>query len=109
MFTNIEARRHELSVVESIGMTKKQCRRMLQMEGFWYAVISLALCLTVGNVLLFGAFQAFKGVVEYAAFSYPIWMMLVLAAILLAFCWFVPLLLVNRMMKNTTVERLRQN
>ena len=109
MFTNIEARRHELSVMESIGMTKKQCHRMLQMEGFWYAVISLALCLTVGNVLLFGAFQAFKGVVEYAAFSYPIWMMLVLAAILLAFCWFVPLLLVNRMMKNTTVERLRQN
>ena len=109
MFTNIEARRHELSVMESIGMTKKQCRRMLQMEGFWYAVISLALCLTVGTVLLFGAFQAFKGVVEYAAFSYPIWMMLVLAAILLAFCWFVPLLLVNRMMKNTTVERLRQN
>ena len=52
MFTNIEARRHELSVMESIGMTKKQCRRMLQMEGFWYAVMSLALCLTAGNVLL---------------------------------------------------------
>ena len=109
MFTNIEARRHELSVMESIGMTKKQCRCMLQMEGFWYAVISLALCLTVGNVLLFGVFQAFKGVVEYAAFHYPIWMMIALAAILLAFCWFIPLLLVNRMMKKTTVERLRQN
>lgn len=109
MFTNIEARRHELSVMESIGMTKKQCRCMLQMEGFWYAVISLALCLTVGNVLLFLAFQMFKGIVEYAAFSYPIWMMIALVAILLAFCWFIPLLLVNRMMKKTTVERLRQN
>lgn len=109
MFTNIEARKHELSVMESIGMTKKQCRRMLQMEGFWYAIISLALCLTVGNGLLVLAFQAFKGIVEYAAFSYPIWMMIVLAAILLAFCWFIPLLFVNRMMKKTTVERLRQN
>ena len=109
MFTNIEARKHELSVMESIGMTKKQCRRMLQMEGFWYAMLSLALCLTVGNVLLLLAFQAFKGIVEYAAFSYPIWMMIALAAILLAFCWFIPLLFVNRMMKKTTVERLRQN
>lgn len=109
MFTNIEARRHELSVMESIGMTKKQCRRMLQMEGFWYAIISLALCLTVGNVLLLGAFQGFKGIVEYAAFSYPIWMMIALAAILFVFCWFIPLLFVNRMVKKTTVERLRQN
>ena len=109
MFTNIEARKHELSVMESIGMTKKQCRRMLQMEGFWYAIISLALCLTVGNGLLILAFQAFKGIVEYAAFSCPIWMMVALAAILLAFCWFIPLLFVNRMMKKTTVERLRQN
>ena len=36
------------------------------MEGFWYAIISLALCLTVGNGLLILAFQAFKGIVEYA-------------------------------------------
>ena len=100
MFTNIEARRHELSVMESIGMTKKQCRRMLQMEGFWYAVMSLALCLTAGNVLLLGVFQAFKVGVEYAVFSYPIWMMLALTAILLAFCWFIPLMFVNRMMKS---------
>ena len=109
MFTNIEARRHELSVMESIGMTRKQCRRMLQMEGFWYAIISLTLCLTVGNIMLFLVFQAFKGIIEYAAFSYPIWMTLILTAILLAFCWFIPLLLVNGMMKKTTVERLRQN
>lgn len=82
---------------------------MLQMEGFWYATLSLALCLTVGNGLLILAFQVFKGIVEYAVFRYPIRMMAALAAILLAFCWFIPLLFVNRMMKKTTAERLRQN
>ena len=109
MFTNIEARKQELSVMESIGMTKKQCRRMLQMEGFWYAIISLALCLTVGNVLLFLAFQAFKRIVEYAAFSYPIWMMIAITIILAAICWFVPLIFINQLMKKTTIERLHQN
>ena len=109
MFTNIETRRHELSVMESIGMTKKQCRRMLQMEGFWYAILSLALCLTVGNVLLFLAFQAFKRIVEYAAFSYPIGMMIAIVIVLAAICWFVPLIFINQLMKKTTVERLHRN
>ncbi|MBE7003500.1 MAG: ABC transporter permease [Ruminococcaceae bacterium] len=109
MFTNIESRRHELSVMESIGMTQKQCRRMLQMEGFWYAAISIALCLTIGNILLLSAFKVFKGVVEYAVFSFPFFMLAVLVAVLLAFCWFIPLLFVNRMMKATTVERLRMS
>ncbi len=109
MFTNIEARRHELSVMESIGMTKKQCRRMLQMEGFWYAIISLGLCLTVGNVLLFSVFQVFVGVVEYAAFRYPVCMMVAIIVFLIALCWFTPLLFVNCMMKKTTVERLQQS
>ena len=109
MFTNIEARKHELYVMESIGMTKKQCRRMLQMEGLWYALISLALCLTFGNVVLFLVYQAFVGMVEYAVFSYPVWMLFIIIVVLTAFCWLVPLPFVNRMMKKSTVERLRQN
>lgn len=108
MFTNIEARKHELYVMESIGMTKKQCRRMLQMEGLWYALISLALCLTFGNVVLF-MYQALVGMVEYAVFSYPVWMLFIIIVVLTAFCWLVPSLFVNRMMKKSTVERLRQN
>ena len=109
MFTNIEARKHELYVMERIGMTKKQCRRMLQMEGLWYALISLALCLTFGNVVLFLVYQAFVGMVKYAVFSYPVWMLFIIIVVLTAFCWLVPLPFVNRMMKKSTVERLRQN
>lgn len=109
MFTNIEARKHELYVMESIGMTKKQCRRMLQMEGLWYALISLALCLTFGNALLFLVYRAFVGMVEYAVFSYPVWMLFIILVVLTAFCWLVPSLFVNRMIKKSTVERLRQN
>ena len=90
-------------------MTKKQCRRMLQMEGLWYALISLALCLTFGNVLLFLVYQAFVGMVEYAVFSYPVWMLFIIIIVLTAFCWLIPSLFVNRMMIKSTIERLRQN
>ena len=51
-----------------------------------------------------GEFQGFKGIVEYAAFSYPIWMMIALAAILFVFCWFIPLLFVNRMVKKQRLK-----
>ncbi len=101
MFTNIEARKYELYAMERIGMTKKQCRRMLQMEGLCYALISLALCLTCGNALLFLVYQAFAGMVEYAVFSYPVWMLFIIIVVLTAFCWLVPSLFVNRMMKKS--------
>lgn len=101
MFTNIEARKYELYAMERIGMTKKQCRRMLQMEGLCYALISLALCLTCGNALLFLVYQAFAGMVEYAVFSYPVWILFIIIVILTAFCWLVPSLFVNRMMKKS--------
>ena len=53
MFTNIEARRHELSVMESIGMTKKQCRRMLQILVCGYipcAVPDSRECIAFGGI-----------------------------------------------------------
>lgn len=109
MFTNIESRKHELSVMESIGMTKKQCCRMLQMEGIWYAVISLVLCFTVGNLLVCSVYLIFKSAVEYAAFSYPFGIMIALSLLLLTSCWYIPQLFAKNMMKKSTIERLRQS
>lgn len=108
MFTNIEARKHELSVMESIGMTKKQCRQMLQMEGFLYAAISLILCLSIGNLLLLVVYQIFKSTVDYATFHYPIGALIVISAFLIAFCWFIPQIFTSHTMKKAVVERLRE-
>ena len=36
MVVNVNTRRYELAVLESIGMTKRQIKRMLFMEGFYY-------------------------------------------------------------------------
>lgn len=109
MFTNITARKHELSMLESIGMTKKQCRRMLQMEGLWYALISMALILTIGNACLFLVYQAFKGTVEYAVFSYPIFPLILLVVLLSMVCWNIPSYFLNKTSKKPVVERLKEN
>ena len=49
MLTGIFTRRTELAVMESVGMTQKQVRRMLMLDGIYYAGITLALILTLGS------------------------------------------------------------
>lgn len=56
MVTSILSRRQELAMMESIGMTGKQQKRMLQYEGFayalWTAVISCTIGIAVGYVIV---------------------------------------------------------
>ena len=51
MVVNVNTRRYELAVLESIGMTKRQIKRMLFMEGFYYWGVSLSLAVTIGTAI----------------------------------------------------------
>jgi len=67
---SISGRRREIAILESIGMTGKQQRRLLLTEGMYYAGISLFLTATVGlgiDVLLFQRMNYHK-----VAFSIPV-------------------------------------
>ena len=48
MAAGIDNRRKEFAILESIGMTAKQIRKMLTLEGAGYAVISLFGALVTG-------------------------------------------------------------
>ena len=37
MVTNIIARKKEFAIIEAVGMTKKQLKKMLLLEGFYYS------------------------------------------------------------------------
>lgn len=52
MLTGMLSRRKEFEIMESIGMTKKQKRKLLAMEGLYYCLFAAALVLTAGNVIL---------------------------------------------------------
>jgi Cell division protein len=108
MFANMIARKQELSLLESIGMTRKQCCRMLQMEGLWYALISTTFILTIGNVCLFLAYRIFKGAIEYASFSYPLFPLVLLTVLMFAVCWGVPSYLLNKSVRASVTERLKE-
>ena len=58
--------KQELDVMESIGMTKKQKRKMFFWEGNWYFLLVELLVLTVGTVRIYMEKQA-----AYFRFQYP--------------------------------------
>ena len=69
--SNIQNRLGELAVLESIGMTKKQKRKMFFWEGNWYFLLVEVLVLTVGTGILWLVRLYMEKQAAYFRFQYP--------------------------------------
>lgn len=108
MSTGIMVRRHEFAMLESIGMTKKQIRRMLILEGVGYAGITMLLAAVLGSAITFGIFKLFQQQADYAIFSYPFVQMLLAIAAVLLVCIVTPEMAYRSSNRVSIVERLRE-
>lgn len=107
VLTGIITRRHEFAVLQAIGMTGNQLRRMLMLEGLYYAilalVLSLALSVTLGPLIGTGCstvfwFFSYRFTLLPFALLLPVFVLLGLA---------IPLITCRSAMRRTIVERLR--
>lgn len=109
MFTGIIIRKQELSILESIGMTRKQVKKMVATEGLYYALISLGLVWTIGNGIAYGLFVLFNSVSKYAVYHFPFMPMALVSIVVLIICVTVPLLTFKKMTKQSITERLKES
>lgn len=109
MYVSVNSRSKELAVLESVGMTKKQICKMLQIEGNTYAVITAILIFTLGSAVLYGAFQIVKAQASYAVFTYPFFQIVISLAIVIMICNLVPILVYKAEANRSIIERLRVN
>lgn len=109
MVVSVNTRKHEFATLESIGMTKKEIRNVLLWEGGYYWSISFLLLATLGTAIYIPIYSAFRKMVPYAAFSYPLIPLLAVAAIVLLVCFATPVITFKQNLKESVVERLRQN
>ena len=109
MVVSVNTRKHEFATLESIGMTKKQIRNVLLWEGGYYWSISFLLLATLGTAIYIPIYSVFRKMVPYAAFSYPVIPLLSVAAIVLLVCFVTPVITFKQGVKESVVERLRQN
>ena len=107
MLTGIFTRRTELAVMESVGMTQKQVRRMLMLEGIYYAGITLALILTLGSGILYLVGFMTEKTADYAVYRYPWGWLAILSSLIFAICILVPILVYRVAAKESITARLR--
>jgi len=108
MLTGVYARRGELAVMESIGMTGKQVRRMLVYEGAYYGFVTLALILSLGNVIIYVISGLARQIADYAVFHYPAALMCTVAVGIMAICMTVPAVVHHMLSKESITQRLRK-
>ena len=107
MAASLQDRSQEFAALESIGMTVRQTRHVLALEGVGYAVLSCALSLFIGTPLSIAVFNATN---KYwsLAYRFPFTGSLLLYICILALCVAVPVILYRRTQSACVIERLRQ-
>lgn len=71
MITGILSRKKELDIMESVGMTKRQRRKLLQAEGLYYCLVVAGLMLTAGSGILAAISFYMNEKLSYFVFGYP--------------------------------------
>ncbi|MDE6664596.1 MAG: ABC transporter permease [Ruminococcus sp.] len=106
MTTGVFTRRKEFAVMESVGMTKKQVRKMLMVEGLYYGIITMILILTVGNGIVFAVAKLAEITADYAVFNYPWQLMIAITAVIMIICITIPAIVYRTLSKESVTERL---
>ena len=108
ILTGITARRRELAMLQSIGMTAKQLRRMLVIEGLLYTLGAVALAAVLVLAISPFAGEAVGGLFFWFSYRPTYWPLLVAAPVFAAVGVLIPLASVHRMQRNSVVDRLRE-
>lgn len=72
MFTGIVGRKKELEIMRKIGMTRRQERKLLLLEGSYYVLLVAGLVASVGSIILKGINVYMRKQLSYFTFHYPV-------------------------------------
>ena len=108
ILTGITARRRELAVLQSIGMTARQLRTMLALEGLLYTVSAalLALALVVVTAPFIGS--GLNGLIWFFTYRFTVWPIAAILPLFTALGILIPVLSCRAAQRYSVVERLRQ-
>lgn len=105
--TAIYTRRYELTVLESIGMTKKQILAMLSYEGGIYAAFSILLLFAAGLPVTCLVLKLIQEQLFYMIFKVPVAMLLLIFTLIFAVCLVVPRYTFKQLAKDSISARFK--
>lgn len=103
---NIQSRKTELAILESVGMTDRQRNRMLVTEGLFFAAGSFLLTATAGLAVTYAVYQSMNYM--QVPFVVPVWPVVGMTVFITAVCAGIPVIAGAGMVrKGSVVERVR--
>lgn len=108
MLTAIIARKREFAMLESVGMTKPQLKKMLVFEGIDYAAISMIISLVLATLVATTVIQESVSTSWVAAYSFSLMPFAIIAPIMVVLAVMIPLACFKGTQKKSLVERLRE-
>ncbi|MBP3609785.1 MAG: ABC transporter permease [Lachnospiraceae bacterium] len=109
MINSVHVRKKEIGVLQAIGMSDRQLTKMLQLEGLFYTMGTLALSIGVGSLLSYPVFLLAKknGMFGIRNYHYPTEAVVVLCVVLLVIQMVLAWLLGKSVKKEALIERIR--
>lgn len=108
LITNIVTRKQELAMLESIGMSKGQIRKMLLGESLILVLAAVGVTMTIGTLLGYVLTHLLhNGGAFYITFQFPVAFAIAYAAVLIAVPLIITLVSMKSFSKEALVERLR--
>lgn len=109
VLTSVITRKKEFAMLQSIGMTGKQLKRMLSFEGLYYAVGTIITSAVLGVLFSVVIVRGISSGILFFTYQFVMWPMLVVYPLLLLFAATIPVLMYRKIAKISIIERLRQN
>ena len=96
-------------MLQSIGMTGKQLKRMLSFEGLYYAVGTILTSAVLGVLSSVVVVRGISGGIWFFTYRFVMWPMLAVYPLLILLTVAIPTLLYRGISKASIIDRLRQN
>lgn len=109
VLTSMITRRKEFAMLQSIGMTGKQLKRMLSYEGLYYAVGTILASVVFGTLFSIIVVRGITNGIWFFTYHFVAWPMLVMYPFLIALTVAIPAILYKQITRISIIERLRQN
>ena len=107
MITAIVSRKREFAMIQSVGMTKRQLRRMLVYEGLYYAGLTLLASWIVSALAVGIGVRAVTAADDFSPFRFTLLPLGVCTPLLFILAVLIPCLCFLNLEKQSVVERLR--
>jgi len=108
ILTSIITRRREFAMLQSIGMTMKQLRKMLMFEGLYYSLGTCLLSLIFGVVFSLLIIRPFCGLLWFLSYRFLLLPLVMVLPVLLILGVLIPLVSYMATGVDSIVERLRE-